>query len=208
MNRLFHVTRTPGLAEGVQFSFIEELREALKATTETEVQIKISGDGAKVSKMCHFTTLSFTIMCSEEKHVHPLAIIKALESYEMLEISCKGVFDEINSVIESGKIRPTVNEKEVSVKIFLSADYKFLLLLMGLSGATASHACFWCIMHKNDRHDMSKPADFYNSGAMSRSLEDLFRWVSHKTYGCKEKPLLNIELSHVVVDELCGFIDQ
>ena len=146
MNRLFHVTRTPGLAEGVQFSFIEELREALKATTETEVQIKISGDGAKVSKMCHFTTLSFTIMCSEEKHVHPLAIIKALELYEMLEISCKGVFDEINSVIESGKIRPTVNEKEVSVKIFLSADYKFLLLLMGLSGATASHECLWCIV--------------------------------------------------------------
>ena len=42
-----------------------------------------------------------------------------------------------------------LGEKVVNLEFFLGGDYKFILLIMGLSGATTSHACAWCKIHKN-----------------------------------------------------------
>lgn len=41
-----------------------------------------------------------------------------------------------------------VGGKVVNLEFFLGGDYKFILLIMGLSGATSNHACAWCKLIK------------------------------------------------------------
>ena len=45
----------------------------------------------------------------------------------------------------------TVKGKDIPVEVFFSADYKFLLMTMGLSGASSTRACLSCHVPKEDR---------------------------------------------------------
>ena len=42
----------------------------------------------------------------------------------------------------------------------MGGDYKFLLMVLGMAGATSNHACIYCKIHTDDRRDMSKAHDF------------------------------------------------
>ena len=107
-----------------------------------------------------------------------------------------------NNVIRNGKLQ--VNDKEIPVEVFLGGgDYKFLLMAMGLTGATSDYACLWCKLHKLQRWDMSKPLEYYNEGDLKRTLQQLKDlYNSSKAFSCKNKPLFDIELDHVILDEL------
>lgn len=86
--------------------------------------------------------------------------------------------------------------------MFLGGDCKFLLMVMGLSGATSTHACLWCLIHKLDRWDTSKPLDHYTLGEMKRTLDHIKSMLPPKKYSVINKPLFNIELDHIILDEL------
>ena len=49
-------------------------------------------------------------------------------------------------MISLGKL--TVNDQEVNVDFFLGGDYKFILLKLGLKGATSNYACAWFKVHQ------------------------------------------------------------
>lgn len=83
----------------------------------------------------------------------------------------------------------------------MGGDYKFLLIVCGLSGATSNYACLYCKVHKDQRWDTSKDLAYYNQLPLARSLHEL-RNPPKMNYCAVNKPLFDIPLTHIVVDEL------
>ena len=48
-------------------------------------------------------------------------------------------------------------ERHVSVKLWLAADYKFLLVVLGFKGATSKHPCIFCKANLSDPREWKKP---------------------------------------------------
>jgi hypothetical protein len=57
----------------------------------------------------------------------------------------------------------TINDSKFYFEFFLGGDYKFLLIMLGMKGATSNFACLWCKVHKENRWQMDKDLDYYNS---------------------------------------------
>ena len=90
-----------------------------------------------------------------------------------------------------------VNDKEIAVELFLGGDYKYLLMAMGISGATSDYACLWCKVHK-----LFKDLPHCNQ-ELKRTLEGIKELrSSSKKFSCVKTPLFTIELDHIIVDEL------
>lgn len=156
-----------------------------------------------------FILMSFALLHSDDevmaaKGNHTIAVVKGKEDYNTLRQSFGDIFKEINSLISKKKIE--VGGKSVNLEFFLGGDYKFILLMMGLKGATSHYACVWCKIHKNNRWDTSFNLDHYQSPDLKRSLKEMFELARKKKqenkFCCDHEPLLHIELDHVVLDEL------
>ena len=76
--------------------------------------------------------------------------------------------------------------------------------MLGLNGATANYACAWFKIQKDDRWKTDPHFSYFNSKPLSRSLQELKEMSKKSTddYGCCKEPLLDIELDHIIVDEL------
>ena len=107
----------------------------LEGSVEVDcVHVRISGDRTKCSILLHFTTISLCVL-DEPSRVHLLAVMKSAESYEMLAPSCADVFTQINDLISKKHI--IVEGKQIKFVFYLTADMKFLLLVLDRSGATS-----------------------------------------------------------------------
>ena len=175
LNKTCHIERTAGEYPGASISFTSTLRELIKELLETSpelkdstIQVKLSGDGARMSRTTNFMIMSFTLLQLNEsvmcpKHNRTVAIINGPEKYEILKASLSNFFREVNELISKGTI--TVDGQDVQLGFFLGGDMKFLLMIMGINSATADYACLWCKIHKDDRWDTSKPFSQYNEGS-------------------------------------------
>lgn len=83
--------------------------------------------------------------------------------------------------------------------MFLGGDYKFLFMVMGLDGARSTH---WCLIHKLDRWDTSKPIEHYQSIEMKRILAHIKSMLTQKKFSVIHQSLFNIEFDHVILDKL------
>ena len=213
MNKLYHIERTPGKYSGSCLNFTSTLKDHVRELLmkepelkEGKIQVKLSGDGARMSRTTNFMMMSFTLLQLNEsvmspKHNRTVAIINGPEKYETLKTSLSNFFDEVNQLISTGTI--AIDGEDVELEFFLGGDMKFLLMILGLSSATADYACAWCKIHKDDRWDTSKPIHHYNEEPMRRTLEEMKTLCSSKdNFGCIHEPLLNIPLTHVIPDEL------
>ena len=217
LNKVCHIERVPGPHPGTQIDFLQILQETVgeylqehpQHDQHSPVKIKISGDGAKISRTTNFNLLSFSVLDIGQNVLsgrgnRTIAIVNGPENYEVLKTSFKNVFGTINNLINSGEIN--IGNISVPIDIYLGGDYKFLLMMTGLSNATSDHACLWCKVHKLERWDMTKELEFYNSPPMARSLAEILKFASSpksaKRYSCVRDPLLNIELDHIIIDEL------
>ena len=77
-----------------------------------------------------------------------------------------------------------------------------MLMTMGLKGATCDYASIWCKIQKLQRWGMIKDLDFYNTGDMKRTLQEIRDFHGSKTFSCIHPPLFDIEFDQVVLDEL------
>ena len=77
-----------------------------------------------------------------------------------------------------------------------------LQIFLGLCGATGKYACPWCLVHKQERTDLTKPKNYYGSKKMRRTSHTLNENSIIKTFGSKHKPLIEIDPIQVVPDEL------
>ena len=91
----------------------------------------------------------------------------------------------------------TINTK-FGLEFFLGGDYKFLLIMLGMKGATSHYACLWCKIPKEHRWQMDKDLDYYNSHPLQHTLEE----ETADKFSCGNEPLIKIDLDHVVLDEL------
>ena len=65
-----------------------------------------------------------------------IAIVNAPECHQTVQEAFGGTFEEINVMIDNGKL--SVNGKEIKTEFFLGGDYKYILLMLGLRGATSN----------------------------------------------------------------------
>jgi hypothetical protein len=65
---------------------------------------------------------------------------------------------------------------------------------------TADYSCLWCKIFRLQRWDMSKDLDYYNTGELSRSIQELKEWHDKNKFCCFQPPLFSID--HVILDEL------
>lgn len=207
INELFHVERTPGLTPGAFVSIKDEITSYIKRKSIENSQVlkvKLSGDGARVSRISNFVTISISFPDEETslstKHIKAIAVIKCNESYEDISVCCNPIFSAFNELINNPEI--IIDEKVFKLDLFFNGDMKFIQICMGLSGATSNFACPWCLIHKDVRTDTSKPSDFYESDDMKRTVQNINSHFELKTHCCKNKPLINIEPAKIVPDEL------
>lgn len=162
LNKICTIQPVPGQYPGAQISFSETLIEHVRGLLKNNphydlnepVKVKISGDGAKMSRNTNFMILSFCLLQTGEKVMsskgnRTIAIVNGPEKYDTMVNSFRSAINEINTTLEAGSIE--VDGKEVKIEMFLGGDYKFLLMAMGLSGATSTYACLWCLIHMLDR---------------------------------------------------------
>lgn len=214
LNSICHISSTEG--EGAQMPFRELLEQRIRQHVSSYpnaqcegncVKVKLSGDGAKMTRSCNFILMSFALLDSSQdvmaaKGNHTIAVARGNENYDTLKKCFKDVFSDVNKLVKEKKIE--VDGKTINLEFFLGGDYKFLLILLGLSAANSNHACVWCKVHKNDRWNMSCNLEHYDSPELKRTLEELRKCAGKttKNYCCIYPPLLDIELDHVVPDEL------
>ncbi|KAJ7365765.1 hypothetical protein OS493_002482 [Desmophyllum pertusum] len=134
LNKQVQITTTPGLAPGAQHSFKELLADKVRemkneATLKSgeNIKVKLSGDGARMSRMTNFILMSFSILQQVDevlasKGNHTIAVVNGSESRQSIEESFADVFREVNKVIDDGFIE--VDGQRVGVEIFLGGDYK------------------------------------------------------------------------------------
>jgi hypothetical protein len=167
LNKMCHITSTPGEEHGAQLPFKELLKNRIKEYTiahpnvvrdNETIKVKISGDGANMTRSSNFILMSFAILQSTDdvlaaKGNHTIAVVKGKEDYDVLKHCFRDVFNDINDMLREKKL--DLGEDTVNLEFFLGGDYKFILLMMGLSGATSNYACAWCKIHKDERWNMS-----------------------------------------------------
>lgn len=123
LSNMCHIVPTPGNAEGAQLLFKDLLQQKIKdflegnqelTNSSKPLRIKISGDGARMTRNSSYILLSFAILEAGEdvmaaKGNTTIAVIKGSESYNTLKESFKDAFESINDTIAAGKISYDVN---------------------------------------------------------------------------------------------------
>ena len=184
----------------------DELSRCIKAKSldnKETLKIKISGDGSRVSRISSFIVFSFNIVQDNTQFAsldHTVfCIVNCKESYDQLKDACKPVFDEINELIEAGVL--VIDGESYPIEYLLGGDMKFLQIMLGLGSSLSNCSCLWCKIHKDDRFDLSKPFEFYQSCDMARTRTNLVTDSKRQAFGVKCKPLISIDPDHVP-DEL------
>ncbi|XP_068697088.1 uncharacterized protein [Montipora foliosa] len=80
---------------------------------------------------------------------HTVAVVKGPENYDTLKNGLKNVCEAVNELMDQGYV--IVDGKKINLHFHLGGDYKFLLVALGMKGATSNNSCIWCLVHKKDR---------------------------------------------------------
>ena len=166
----------PGEHPGACRSFRAAIAGEILQRKGENLLIKVAVDGARMSRKSNFVIMTYSVLNEKEqvlssKGNHTLAVVNGPEDFETLKSSLGNLFEEINEVIRDGGI--TVEGQHHPANIVVGGDMKFLLMVMGLSGATANHACVWCKVHKQYRHDVSKGATYFSTPPVARTIDEL-----------------------------------
>ena len=150
LNKMCHIEALDGNFErgkvsSVETVFKELISDCLKQnpdfdTINDKIKIKINGDGARMTRNSNFILLSFSILQTGEcvmsaKGNRTIGIVNGTEGYQTIKVSFGSLFKEINSLIESAKL--TVDGQDLNTEFYLGGEYQFLLLMLGLKGATS-----------------------------------------------------------------------
>ena len=167
LNRMCHLEGLKVQFPGAKVSSVENLladhvsdyinkNPGFCAETDS-MQIKISGDGAKMTNNANFILFSFAILRTGEsvmsaKGNRTIGIVNGKKDYSTIKESFGDIINEMNRLVATGKIN--VEGTNINIEFFLGGDYKFILMMLGLN-----YACAWCKLHKDERwilHDHGK----------------------------------------------------
>jgi hypothetical protein len=177
----------------------------------TEVQtlhLLTQGDGAMLgdkNKNCQFAfgILNEGIEMLQPSHHYTHAMIEGSESYEVCSTSLAAVFDEMEKMSEPDYLLTLPSGRKVKVKWYLSSDWKFLQIMLGIKGPTAkTEFCLFCHTSKD------KIADKQHQDTTVKLRE---QWCKYSTRDRKKyytnKPLYHfIPFERIVIDVLHLFL--
>lgn len=128
---------------------------------DDQIWIKIGGDHGKESMKLTFQIINLQ-KPNAKQNVFVFAYAPVPDSHENLltlfeTIKMKSVFESLNAF----------QWKEKTLRVFIAEDYEFLTKFYGLSGASGTYPCLWCLMQKRHFNCTSSPEQ------RSRSLEGM-----------------------------------
>ena len=162
---------------------------------DDEVWVKFGGDHGKGS-------LKFSIQIinlekpNSKKNTFIVGMAEIKDTYKNLEI-CMKLFEadliKLSNTTWNGK----------KIKVFYFGDYEFITKLCGLSGATGTYPCVWCLVNKKDMKESPKPAKKRTTKMLKTGHRRFLKYGRGnkkkvaRYHNCLNKPLLTIELDHV-----------
>ena len=156
INSLYHFKRIPGNIPCAYVSLENELIQYIKYHVNPgtdKIKIKISGHGSKVSRISNVVVLSSSVitddltLSSTDQNV--LCIVNCKDVYDHLKLSCKPIYQKINTLYEKPSIE--VEGKHYNLEILMGGDMNFLQLVLGLGGSLCNYSCPWQRVHKNHK---------------------------------------------------------
>ena len=218
LNRESVIRPVPGKVNGVEQSLTERLKKRISHLANTNpsaikdgrVRVKITGDGTRISNSMHSVVIAFVVIeeqLNSPSGNHTIALLNTREKYDELLESLENIRDEIKQI---RTIR--VDNVEYDIEFFLSADWKFLAILVGIESASANYSCIWCICHKDERHETSKVWSIQDTSKGARTIEDIKKLAKEKKrgsekFGCIRQPMFpSIPIDHVIPDILHLFL--
>ena len=174
---------TPGSALGVQQSLRERLQKVISHLSKVDssfnqnsnLKVKITGDGTSVSRSMHCVVIAFTIIRdvaspNSPGGNHTIAILNTTENYGTLAESLVEIADEIK---QTQSIK--VDTFEFTIEWFFTADLKYLAIAMGIEAANSRFACIWCKCPSEDRYDVTKKWSIQNENEGARTIENIIQ---------------------------------
>ena len=211
---------TPGNTQGVQQSLKVRLTKRLEILLErkpairdcTNVRVKITGDGTRISRNLHTVVIAFSLLEEGDANApsgsHSIAIMNLSEDYEELAESLQDIMKEVDSLNTI-----TVDNTDFSIELFLGADLKFLATVVGVQSANATYACVWCKCPADKRYDTSVQWSIADATKGARTIDEIKQFCSRlskhgvEIFGCIKEPLFSsIPIDHIIPDILHLFL--
>lgn len=170
------------------------------------VKFKLSADGTVTGRKRNSgiaITMEMVEPTLKTRRVARLAVVKGNETMEnkQLVAALHIVDTEILRVQKNGL---TGVHYVSNICFIFCADYKFMLLALGLSAANADYACVFCKVHKSNRHaGAADPRTIEEIISIGQQLEEGKKLSASARQSIRKKPLLTaFEMSAIVVDDM------
>ncbi len=99
---------------------------------------------------------------------HLLAIFQGPESY----IRLKSALSDIQTqMAQTPSLK--IGSETVNITYYLGVDYKFILTVLGLDGATSTYACAYCKVPKNERYLLGKGWSMSDGNHGARTISEM-----------------------------------
>lgn len=169
----------------------------------THLDIKISGDGGCLTRRDGHTFLTFTFVGQKlsKEHVYVIAHGNMKEDdvdkLRMLATPAQRIMDELHGT------QIAVDGVQLNCRVWLCADLKFFMILLGLQpapGGTDACCCIVCTCRKVERHDLGKRHPVRNIALMVTEGALAHRRGKVGEHGQRMKPVLRVPTENVVFD--------
>ena len=130
LNKLCYVTSTSGKLEGAQIPYKSLLSQQISASEQEnpafdfdnetfEIEIKISGDGAKMTEKTNHILLFYAPLQKKDevmaaKGTHTIAVVNGIEKYKIIQVALKDVFAKSILSLSKGPLTLMVRKSNLS----------------------------------------------------------------------------------------------
>ena len=129
LNKLCYVTSTSGKFEGAQIPFKSLLSQQISASEQENpafdfdnetFEIKISGDGAKMTEKTNYILLFYAPLQKKDEVMaakgttHTIAVVNGIEKYEIIQVALKDVFAKSILSLSKGLLTLMVRKSNLS----------------------------------------------------------------------------------------------
>ncbi|CAG8756780.1 42220_t:CDS:2 [Gigaspora margarita] len=195
---------TRSIKDVLNFIIPSLIEKGILNYSESTLHIRISGDGRNVGNKIKHVMVTFTILNNmnvfkSDSHL-ALLIYPGAESYDTLHIALSPLIRDLND-IKSGFVDKS--GYKWNIKLYISADWKFLSICLGHKSANSANFCLWCLINKSQNgigvFEINNEQDNWT---ISKKIEDINQRYSNIP-GHKYPPLFPmIPIQNWVVDEL------
>ena len=162
--------------ENGSYRTIESIIQQVRPETLRDgvIRVKFSADGANVGKFKTFTNFTITFVDEVDSRIrgpHLIAIVEMCEKYDNVSDVLRKFDEEIGCLNQEAIV---VGDVSRNVRVLFCADYKFLLIALGMKAATSSNACIYCKCKSGKYfHGPAEPRESIRRGDPGTKLDNM-----------------------------------